>query len=965
MNSIYQIIDTPLPLSQNFKELKAEGLAYIQAQSGNEWTNMNAADPGVTILDQVCYALTELGYCNDFSVKDILTGPDGQLKIKDQFYLPEDILTTSPVTKKDYRKYVIDGVDGIDNAIVVPAFDPAFPAERQYQVYLMIDANVDVSLYDKICDAVFYHLNKSRNLGESFRRPVALKKITWCISGEIQIENKNDQYNILIKLQDKISNYIFPKVIPKGYYQAGEEGIPDDELYNGPLLNNGWIPDSSLGKKREMLRSLDLAPLIESLPGVLSAKKLMFSGTTVAPGIHTHKKDHFHAPHASLSAQQEVPVVLSGRDEILYIDVVMSRVLKDLVFTCNGMKLDFEPNALLNNSVDIFDELNSPLVYGKSATAGQSLPQGDFRDINNYYSIQNTFPAIYAVGEDSTVPNASPLQVAQSRQLKGYLTLFDQVLANQFSQLANVDRLFSFKNAMEGAPSDLKVFMDTKSKFEKEHLRYPVPYMAFSPTYFYQSLYNVPDIKPLLKNNDTFSYAGSYAARDLDENSWKNYKNDPYNAYMLGLQELMVDPAADYERRNKLLDHLLARHGESPVVIDALLDGSVYSGDDLQDKVIFKSLYLQNFGLLSYFRQKAYNYLGADKLDGLSAVTYTGTEAIKLFDGNTIDFIFDSDKINELQRLSENDFKNYSALELKLNLMFGLRQVYLSYLSELAAADENAGLDFYQQLAALREGGTTNESTIQAVWLIKKRKGFIFIETALFWDYLDFNVIVTAHPHTGRQWHARGLDYKTTVKLRSMLMEADEASLDKMIKARQVVLNKTVIPLHPYQSSQKRPGDYAAIGHTGYTVMVTIDLEEEGEKNEGHELVVDAMLTNGVELFFPDFIGQFTTSEFDERIHLFMACTLPVTVKFNYHLVRSEELALIIPLYVAWYESLRYKEPYLEQAPAEGFFVSHDAVMQNRQEALHKKAFEEVQLQNKISCTKKLVKALVNIYKIR
>ena len=63
------IIDTQLPLELDFKALKAEGLAYIQRHSSSEWTNLNPSDPGVTILEQLCYAFTELGYCANFPIK--------------------------------------------------------------------------------------------------------------------------------------------------------------------------------------------------------------------------------------------------------------------------------------------------------------------------------------------------------------------------------------------------------------------------------------------------------------------------------------------------------------------------------------------------------------------------------------------------------------------------------------------------------------------------------------------------------------------------------------------------------------------------------------------------------------------------------------------------------------------------------------------------------------------------------
>ena len=42
----------------------------------------------VTILEQVCYAISELAYCNDFSIADILTAEDGKIALHNQFWLP-------------------------------------------------------------------------------------------------------------------------------------------------------------------------------------------------------------------------------------------------------------------------------------------------------------------------------------------------------------------------------------------------------------------------------------------------------------------------------------------------------------------------------------------------------------------------------------------------------------------------------------------------------------------------------------------------------------------------------------------------------------------------------------------------------------------------------------------------------------------------------------------------------------
>ena len=45
-----------------FEKLRQEGIDYLGELSGNIWTDHNAHDPGITILEVLCYALLDLGY---------------------------------------------------------------------------------------------------------------------------------------------------------------------------------------------------------------------------------------------------------------------------------------------------------------------------------------------------------------------------------------------------------------------------------------------------------------------------------------------------------------------------------------------------------------------------------------------------------------------------------------------------------------------------------------------------------------------------------------------------------------------------------------------------------------------------------------------------------------------------------------------------------------------------------------
>jgi hypothetical protein len=305
--------------------------------------------------------------------------------------------------------------------------------------------------------------------------------------------------------------------------------------------------------------------------------------------------------------------------------------------------------------------------------------------------------------------------MAQSRQLKGYLTLFDQVLANQFSQLAGLGQLFSFKNATCAAPADRQAYFAVKDTFEKANPLYPVPFRNFSPTYFYQSLYHVPNIRPLLKNADIFEFSldPNESNKVLINDSWIEYQRDPYNSYMKGLMDFMVDEKINVQRRNEILDHLLARHGESPLLIETFIEGSIYTGDSMKDKVIFKSLYLQNIGLLSYYRQKGHNFMAARRISADIPKVSHGFEQ-RIFGFDSSDFVIDSEKIDSAEKLEQQDFIDYSAIDLKVCLLFGLKVQYKNFISELFASAIPESL----------------EMSI-ALWLIEQRRGFIFLETSL------------------------------------------------------------------------------------------------------------------------------------------------------------------------------------------------------------------------------------------
>src|SRR5258708_7786499 len=99
--------------------LYAQGLAHVRRLSGRIWTDHNLHDPGVTILELLCYALTDLGYRASFPIQDLVASEGGAAEMTEQFATARLLLPSRPLTALDYRKLLID-VDGVRNAWLVP-----------------------------------------------------------------------------------------------------------------------------------------------------------------------------------------------------------------------------------------------------------------------------------------------------------------------------------------------------------------------------------------------------------------------------------------------------------------------------------------------------------------------------------------------------------------------------------------------------------------------------------------------------------------------------------------------------------------------------------------------------------------------------------------------------------------------------------------------------------------------------
>src|SRR5262245_55282297 len=109
----------PAQQSKDYALLRNAGLEHIRQLAGKIWTDHNLHDPGITMLEALCYAITEIGHRIDQPVVDLLhSSPMGAPDWKNLFFPAEEILPNCPLTIRDYRKILID-IDGVRNAFPI------------------------------------------------------------------------------------------------------------------------------------------------------------------------------------------------------------------------------------------------------------------------------------------------------------------------------------------------------------------------------------------------------------------------------------------------------------------------------------------------------------------------------------------------------------------------------------------------------------------------------------------------------------------------------------------------------------------------------------------------------------------------------------------------------------------------------------------------------------------------------
>jgi hypothetical protein len=521
--------ERPTSPAEDFDLLRQEGIRYIQHLAGKTWSDHNEHDPGVTILEQLCYALTDLGYRIGYDVPDLLAVKEGD-PYRDLFPAAE-ILTGAPLTMTDLRKVVLD-VTGVANAWIETVEIPLQyrHAERElvlndsggepmmirglYKIWLRINDDATGSI---VVRDVMKRLATSRTACEDvFQVEVAGKQAVQ-IKAVIEVSEVDDAALFLAQLYYAVHDYICPSIHFHSMPEMLEKGWTVEEIMEGPALVHGFIDDAELNglKKQSTLYASDLIRVMHSVPGLQAIKSFQFVSNNQ---VKDWKLDIGPGMIADLVIDFRKDVTLEKNGFIVNIDAERAQIL------FSGLKGKRAKRPLVRALRDVV------------------VPRRTTRDVAEYYSIQNHFPSVYALGAGELPDTASPERIAWRQQLRAYLFIFDQILANSLAQVDHLGDIFSSDG---------------------------------NRTYFSQVPDSVPEYRTLIHNERAYN---ELVAMDKEQDG----------------------------RKDRVLNHLMARFGEDFIHFSLLPGAPEYSGR------AYKSNFLKRYPEVSGGRSLGPDLLSAE-----------------------------------------------------------------------------------------------------------------------------------------------------------------------------------------------------------------------------------------------------------------------------------------------------------------------------------------------------------------
>jgi len=407
-----------------FNKLRDEAIARIQHLSGKIWTDYNYSDPGVTILEQLCYALTELPYRALFDVPTLLSPRHGgRVPLKRHGLFPAwAMLPCAPVTAADLRRVVLDRVPWVANVWFEPQgadevaglYDIAVLPRRAHH------GNADAHLAAQVARCFV----GARPLCEDVRNVHILGRTACVVHADLEIDDDADAAKTLASALFALGMFLAPEPKRIDLDQKCALSPATSDVFAGPPMRNGFIETAELKPMPTTVTAAQLTAVLAATPGVLAVDSVW-----VDIGDGKRYKDH-----EPIRVPKNHVFDLATRDPAMLDAIVLRR---------NASRFRVDPAALFRQLRALWQKQRQTYPLPRQYAERYGAPAANWVDLAQYSSVQDQFPDVYGIGQGGPGPGASAARIAKAQQLRGYLMPFDQLLADAFAQLAFVPDLFS------------------------------------------------------------------------------------------------------------------------------------------------------------------------------------------------------------------------------------------------------------------------------------------------------------------------------------------------------------------------------------------------------------------------------------------------------------------------------------------------------------------------------------------
>jgi len=420
----------------DFHYLLSEAIQWIRQLSGNKWNDYNEHDPGITILEQLCFALVDLSYRTSFDVQNYYQYQNSK---NSPFQPKEIVLPCNPVTTNDYRKYLLDEIKEATSLWIYPVQHLQTPFAGLYTI--LVDAD---NTYETIQSQVKKTYLECRNLGEDLHEVIVAKKIPIQVGVKVEINDTSETEFVLVEIYSALKQFFSPAIKYYTTEDLTEEGLNYDEIFSGPLLKNGFIKENELLPKMKSLELVDVQNIIKSIEGVRHVDDLYFI----------------------LNNQIIYNSIAFNDDEVpFFVNNLIDISLNTLLIFKNSFQQTKLDNRIINNYLS-----GKNFIYKKHTKIDAEIEFIKMNNLDEYVSVQNDFPIVYGIGEYGLSNSVSDFRKMQAKQLKGYLVLFEQIMSNFLAQLAHISDLYSIKpiskqtyfyNSLENSIPDISPILMT------------------------------------------------------------------------------------------------------------------------------------------------------------------------------------------------------------------------------------------------------------------------------------------------------------------------------------------------------------------------------------------------------------------------------------------------------------------------------------------------------------------------